>query len=429
MASYNILERWVARMLARFPRAYASIKWLYQRANYLVHRERKVRCELHADANLLTPMRWAGVEEQEGECFFGYYDRTPWFEGMSHFLLHRIAGDAVEIMVLDRAVNAARTLAKIRSWNFQQGGQAHWLPSSDRPIAVFNDVSEGKLGCRLIAHDGSTDKFIPWPVQALHPNGQEALSINYRRVYAAQPEYGYATEVSNFTCDQALERDGIWRVNLETATSELVIQLSTLAEMGEHPFPPETVHTVNHLAYSPSGDRFVFMHRWINRNGKASRLYVARHDGSDVRLVAEDRTVSHYQWRDDDHLIVWRHAAENGYRYYLANVITGEHVPVGEGLLDVYGDGHPSYSPDRRWVLTDSYPDRARFRHLLLFDVQNDKCIEVGRFFSPWRYDGELRCDLHPRWSPDGRYVSIDSTHEGKRRNYVVNVEALVGAA
>ncbi len=425
MASYNIAERWVARMLARFPRAYTSCKWLYQRANYLVHRERKVRYELHEKAELLTPMKWAGIEDVQGEWFFGYYDRTPWSADTNQFLLHRVVDDSLEILALDRSAGCARTLAKIKCWNFQQGGQAHWLPNSSNPTAVFNDIEDNQLGCRLVAADESSNRFIPWPVQALHPNGKEAMSINYRRVHAAQPEYGYAPSVANFDADQDLDRDGIWRINLQDTTSDLVIQLSTLAQSGENEFPPETIHTVNHLAYSPSGTRFVFMHRWINRHGKASRWYVARHDGTDVQLLAEDRTVSHYQWRDDDHIIVWRHAPENGYRYYLTNVVTGERKPVGEGQLDAYGDGHPSYSPDRRWVLTDSYPDKARFRHLLLFDVQRGECIKVGRFFSPWRYDGERRCDLHPRWSPDGRWISIDSTHEGMRRNYIVNVEAI----
>ncbi|MCH8967149.1 MAG: hypothetical protein IID43_05685 [Planctomycetes bacterium] len=426
MASYNVLERWAARTLARFPRAYTSVKRVYQRVNYLAFRDRKVRFELHTRARLLTPMRWAGVEDQRGEWFFGYYDKTPWSADMEHFLLHHPIGDVAEIMVLDRSASRVRTLGKTSSWNFQQGSQAQWLPGPHGPAVVFNDVVNDKLGCRLISLDGTTDRFIPWPIQALHPNGHEALSINYRRVHAAQPEYGYAADVSNFSCDQALDRDGIWRMDLEAATAELVVGLSTLADAGEQPFPPGTVHMVNHLVYSPSGARFVFMHRWFNRHGKSARLYVARHDGGDLRLLAQERTVSHYHWRDNDHLLVWQHASKSGYRYYLIDVVCGDREPVGEGVFDIYGDGHPSYSPDRRWIVTDSYPDRARFRHLLLFDTHSGKRIEVGRFFSPWRYDGGQRCDLHPRWSPDGRWVSIDSTHEGERRSYVVDVEGLV---
>jgi putative transposase len=38
----------------------------------------------------------------------------------------------------------------------------------------------------------------------------------------------------------------------------------------------------------------------------------------------------------------------------------------------------------------------------------------------------ENRCDLHPRWSPDGRQVCIDSAHEGERQMYIVDVSELV---
>jgi hypothetical protein len=47
--------------------------------------------------------------------------------------------------------------------------------------------------------------------------------------------------------------------------------------------------------------------------------------------------------------------------------------------------------------------------------------VELGKFFAPWSFDGEKRADLHPRWSNDGDFVSIDSAHEGIRKNYLVS--------
>jgi Tol biopolymer transport system component len=39
-----------------------------------------------------------------------------------------------------------------------------------------------------------------------------------------------------------------------------------------------------------------------------------------------------------------------------------------------------------------------------------------------------VRCDLHPRWSPDGRWLSVDSAHTGVRRSYLVDVAALLAS-
>ena len=47
----------------------------------------------------------------------------------------------------------------------------------------------------------------------------------------------------------------------------------------------------------------------------------------------------------------------------------------------------------------------------------------IAKVFSPFKYDNDTRCDLHPRWSRDGRKVCFDSVFVGHRGLYVVNVK------
>ena len=49
----------------------------------------------------------------------------------------------------------------------------------------------------------------------------------------------------------------------------------------------------------------------------------------------------------------------------------------------------------------------------------------VAFFRSPPAYTGDVRCDLHPRWSRDGRAVCVDSTDDGTRQVYVLDVGAI----
>jgi Tol biopolymer transport system component len=74
-------------------------------------------------------------------------------------------------------------------------------------------------------------------------------------------------------------------------------------------------------------------------------------------------------------------------------------------------------------VITDTYPDRNdKKRTLMLYHPGENRRVDIGRFLAPPPYEGDIRCDLHPRWSRDGRQVCFDSVHQGTRQMYVADV-------
>lgn len=86
-------------------------------------------------------------------------------------------------------------------------------------------------------------------------------------------------------------------------------------------------------------------------------------------------------------------------------------------------DGHCTYLPGNEWVLCDSYPDRERNQHLYLYHVATGRTAPLGGFYMAPEYQGEWRCDMHPRCSPDGRSVTIDSPHGGNgRQMYLIDI-------
>jgi hypothetical protein len=430
MTAYRGLERKVARALESLPWMRNSVKAAYYRANYLYFRDPGFRYSLHPEAHLLSAEEWLRAPlAPAGGVFFGYYDKSPWSPGMQQLILHRIRADGrAEILVLDRTSHTCRTAGLSTTWNHQQGSMAQWLPGSSGQSLIFNDCVDGNLVSRIVTTDGQ-QSIVPLPIQAVHPTVGAALSLNYRRLARLRAEYGYAVSVKNFSPNQALDNDGIWQIDLSTGESRLLLSIASLSENKRRAEMQQSEHKVNHVMYSPAGSHFIFLHRWLGTRGKFSRLYVARDSGTDLRLLLDDRMVSHCNWLGETHVVAWARTQEAGDAYYQINVTTGERQVIGEGRLDVYGDGHPSVSPDRRWIVTDSYPDRARQRHLLLYQRETGRRIDVGRFFAPWNFDGALRCDLHPRWSLDGRAICIDSAHTGTRMTYVIDVGTIVSAA
>jgi len=65
-----------------------------------------------------------------------------------------------------------------------------------------------------------------------------------------------------------------------------------------------------------------------------------------------------------------------------------------------------------------------------LYEVATGRRVWLGHFYSPPEYKGEWRCDTHPRFSPDGRKVVIDSPHGGNgRQMYLIDISRIVAGA
>jgi len=375
----------------------------------------------------------------ERHHFFGYYDKSPW-DITGRYLLaleptfidrQPTGNDALDIGMVDLQDDRRWVpLATTAAWNWQQGIMLHWLPTAPDREIVYNDRREGRFVA--VIHDvfSGEQRVLPRPIYALRPDGRQALSVNFARIARTRPGYGYEGAADPGIGNPHPDDDGIWIVDMDTGEHELIVTLAQAAALKPLPSMENAMeHWFNHLQYNPDGTRFLFLHRWGLGDGIrwGTRMLTASPDGTDIRIIADDGMTSHFDWRDSGHILAWatqdRHGGDH---YYLFDAMTGDSAPVGADVLGC--DGHCSYSPDRRWILTDSYPDETHHRTLILFDPAIDRRIDIGRFYSPPEVTGPFRCDLHPRWSRDGKQVCIDSVHEGMRQMYVGDVTMLVEA-
>ena len=143
---------------------------------------------------------------------------------------------------------------------------------------------------------------------------------------------------------------------------------------------------------------------------------LAAADGSKLTVLCANGMVSHCFWMHDAALLCYLRSPADRDGYHVVDVTTSNIQPLFNGLLDPLGDGHPHVHGNG--FVTDTYPDRHRRQHLLKADLRTGDVTELGRFHHSFRYGGENRCDLHPRFSPDGKQVFFDSVCHGRRRLY-----------
>ena len=154
-------------------------------------------------------------------------------------------------------------------------------------------------------------------------------------------------------------------------------------------------------------------------------MITASADGKDLYLLDPPGNMSHFFWRDADHILAWAKPSGHDSGFYVFRDKTSEIEPIGKDIMTE--NGHCTYLPGNKWILNDTYPDKERLQHPYLYNVATQARIPLGHFLSPKEYTGEWRCDTHPRFSRDGKSVVIDSPHGGNgRQMYLIDVSSVV---
>ncbi len=373
--------------------------------------------------------------------FFGYYDKFPYDSTGRYLLALEVdfmdrpptPDDAVRIGIIDLEGDGTfEPLAETYAWNWQQGTHLQWLGTAPDREIIYN-VRDGDRYVACIHDVQSGDKrLLPRPIYAVSRDGKQAVSVNFSRVHHCRPGYGYNGIPDPWVDDLHPEEDGIYRMDLLTGQADFIISIAQIAGIEPDDTTEQGKHWFNHLQFSTDDSRFVFLHRWRRflKDGRAShytRMLTADPDGSNVYLLNKDDMTSHFDWKSGNEMLAWATQFGIGDFYFLFQDQTEEVEIVGRDVLTC--DGHCSYSPDGRFILTDTYPQgKEHLRTLLLYNNQTGERTDIGRFYSPPELQGEIRCDLHPRWSRDGMRVCFDSMHEGPRQVYEIDVSDVVSA-
>ncbi|MBY8155777.1 hypothetical protein KW499_18415 [Vibrio fluvialis] len=417
MANYSSFERNIAKFLRSFPFLKNGLKYTYQVLNYYLYKNKYLEKSKFpiVDISPLSP-----------ESFYGYYDKSPKKNGYELFQVSEndtskcpkfYTNKKKSISVVVKSINEGEIVFErnTSAFNWQQGSKLQWV--SDDEI-IFNDIVDDSVVSILYNLSTKKETIIEQSIYDAF-NKEFFISIDYRVLEKLRPDYAY------------FRKHGWGHIKFDeqkiiySEFGDNVRDIISIKKINQD-FPLKfdcdfSKQKFNHIMISPEGKKFVFLHRAYNDAGaRIDRFFVTNLDSMySTKMISDSGMISHYNWIDENKVISYmNHMGVNGYYVIdLSNDIEIKKVNING--LDSYGDGHPTYIGDGKFI-TDTYPNKSKLKSLILVDLNEKKLEVIAEFFEPLKYGGQTRCDLHPKWDAETKSIYVESVHKGKRKLYRV---------
>ncbi len=361
--------------------------------------------------------------------------------------------DQSEIGFFDLKDGSWNPIGVSRAFNWQQGSHLQWLgPDLDHHV-VYNDRDTGKFVTRIYSLKSGQTQTIGFPSYAMHPSGLYSISLDYSRAFWTRA-YSYAGVQDTLLDRDITDRDGLFKVDFQTGEVTQIFSLKNWLKSTGTQIRDGVRHWMEHPMFSPDG-RFVFAYyRYGDKDSFETTGLILNPENGEVlhRVMLDERErFSHIGWNTRDEIAMYiaprkvisdqlinPQQASWAFRLALAfyrrffkpfvprNIV--EQVTAISSFYRIYRfqdlkhrdikkkelaiDGHPSFTRDAAYMLTDTYQDDQNYRHLYILHMASEKLFSLGKFYSKVNNMG-WRADLHPRFSPDERYVIIDSNTSG----------------
>ena len=389
--------------------------------------------EIKVKPGMLKPIRIKNIAENiltpVGSYMYGYYDKkeTIYANGQTRILVGKIpfynreptANDFLEVGWMssedDRTFNK---IGETSAWNLQQGCMMEWINETHIIYNVRDD------GFKAVVHSLTGEKTMyPLPVYALS-NGKY-ISVSFARIHSVRRGYGYTVKYSNI--EKVPSDDGIWLVDLNTKHAELLFSYKAIREYIINEGMHDEYTNKPHYDRIPTSDKWWW---WVNH-------VMWSKDSKYISFITRATTHihTHYEFStivmaDVEARQLWRVPKLLGSHPYFGSFLIncedeGTWKIIYRTLVEKLKwqpktNGHCSLSPDEKWILTDTYPIPKK--KLLVEELYGDKQYILSEY-SPHN-EGPIftRCDLHPRWSFDGKLIFFDSTHGGNRSVYFIDL-------
>jgi len=343
----------------------------------------------------------------------GYYDLPPWSRQTGQIAFSSLLPGAVEgdIYVMGRDGSDITHLGRSRSMSANGGALVQW--SADGERVYFRDREGDTSLIAWVDVDGGRRGAIPGDLRMICPTGNRNV---------------YHTNCANMA-DSALlvDRDGqgVFIMDLHTGRSEMIVSVEECLALHARRDEIRDWHLyIKHTKWSSDGQRIMFVFtneiRYAAKYAEEPRvkdICVVNADGTDLRNIGEFG--HHPLWHPGGREILanCRWEGRPGLSLVLIDADTGERRLATTAIA---GAGHPSFSPDGKYIAVDYVLNREGYGSINLVDVEANRVEHAVQVrVTNHSHTGT---HLHPAWSWDSKQLLFASDSSGIAQLCVIDV-------
>ncbi|MFA7160605.1 MAG: hypothetical protein WC299_15010 [Kiritimatiellia bacterium] len=399
--------------------------------------------------------RWAAPVPEIGRAVYrltdgprehkhAYYIFSPWSPDGRLLLLMRYdrKNPGAEICVMDTATGAISVAGRSRKWNSHSAALQQWRGAGGRILYVTG--GKGEMSIVTVIPDGSGERVFP--------------SVGLDNEVCCSPDgrwlYGVTLLAEIFPGDEITSRHdkGLIRMDLETGAQELVFSIEQALVLLPDALSAASCHLyIKRIIPHPRLPRLIFTltNTFWDIDGKEPRIRWVMSVGTDGSAPACAGEIRHHSnWHPIEERIVANMRDGDGMMRF--RLYRGDGRGLPEDVPSATGSGHPSFSPDGRWLCTDGAGPHST--QVVLCDprtgrvtiVADPNCVSGGYpSFKAIRERtaGETVMDAleraaaksgetwqtqaHPVWSRDGSAVLFNADLGHGSQLYAVDVERM----
>lgn len=345
------------------------------------------------------------IKDPKMHCFSGYYDINVFSNDSKNLIFYKKNKMSLDVFTYDILNRYESKVCSTKSWSTQQGAMAQFLNGSNNEI-VLNVSDHQKHHCIIKNLKNGKIKEFDYPYYDIDSKNEVFLSLNFDSLDFYAKGYGYRTISKQ-------KAPFIAQIDFRNKKTQLLYSIEEILLCCGIDNDASADYYVNHLKFRPQSKDFIFLlrKRVSSKSFLTSLVFFSNSEKKFTRCTNFSH-FSHFCWVNKDELLFFgTHQNKTSYFIYDFKSFSIKDI----NLEGSFNDGHPSYNRLNNYVVSDTYPEHNRHQKLFLWSLNSKSRRDIKSFYSPIKFYDHNRCDLHPRWSKDGKIIAVDTSESGKR--------------